>query len=562
MNLNRKFSKACSLLVIFQLILNTEIAFATTNDTDPMNINANALTPLGVNCDSTCSLLMKNSGHLVGIQTSDWTTDDDQYCANHGSVTNVAVGPASGSSCTAPAFYCATASLSSACNVPMSSSDVSCTQANQNLLHCKLKNSQAESYCQSYVQTKDANKYNYAALAVDGAVVISCAAACVAEEFPGGQLASAACTILDVGATVTEMVATSKLQSSDVMKTVSYAAASVGFLSGAASGVKTGAKAFANVANKLAGVETVKSTSKIKNGMACLTAVLYTALLIIRGVNIGNVESTHSSSCSSLQTLISNASSSSSNSPDITYSSSTPTSTPGAGVNSLGSGTSSNTPLTSSTGGSGGGSGSGAGGGTPVWTACSSGSGLCLNPEAATAGDTAPVAKAGADSKLSSLANKIQPQLAQQAATGASGSQMVSGLLGSPGADSGFGKLLGKFADEVKKNPEDFSAMFPSGAIFKGMGRGFAKTEKEPDADPFGSFNTAPNPTAGTGELSFSKQKALVASSDGDDIYHAGWPGTLFDITTTRLRKALDRVEQLEWDTPLNRALNGLARKK
>jgi hypothetical protein len=59
-------------------------------------------------------------------------------------------------------------------------------------------------------------------------------------------------------------------------------------------------------------------------------------------------------------------------------------------------------------------------------------------------------------------------------------------------------------------------------------------------------------------ELGFTKTTPTYVSQEGD-IWHSGWNGSIFQIVTGKLNKSRDRIEQLEWQTPLNRALSGLS---
>ncbi|MGK5085470.1 hypothetical protein WDW37_19455, partial [Bdellovibrionota bacterium FG-1] len=60
-------------------------------------------------------------------------------------------------------------------------------------------------------------------------------------------------------------------------------------------------------------------------------------------------------------------------------------------------------------------------------------------------------------------------------------------------------------------------------------------------------------------EINFAAvKKVSVTGPESDDIWHEGFGGTIFQIVSTKLVKNQDRIENLEWDTPLNRALVGL----
>jgi hypothetical protein len=59
----------------------------------------------------------------------------------------------------------------------------------------------------------------------------------------------------------------------------------------------------------------------------------------------------------------------------------------------------------------------------------------------------------------------------------------------------------------------------------------------------------------GAEELTFEKP-AATADSDAD-IFHSGWNGTIFQLVTNTLNRTRDRVEKLDYVSPLNRALAG-----
>lgn len=63
-------------------------------------------------------------------------------------------------------------------------------------------------------------------------------------------------------------------------------------------------------------------------------------------------------------------------------------------------------------------------------------------------------------------------------------------------------------------------------------------------------------------ELVFEKSVPAtrnLASLSGDDIWHSEWKGSIFEIVSHKLDNTRDRVEKMDWITPLNRALMGLS---
>jgi hypothetical protein len=86
-------------------------------------------------------------------------------------------------------------------------------------------------------------------------------------------------------------------------------------------------------------------------------------------------------------------------------------------------------------------------------------------------------------------------------------------------------------------------------------------TANRPMATDFTFGMRAPAGTTSS-EAVFEKMKRDVAPEADGDIWHEGYGGSIFQIVSVKLSKARDRVDQLEWETPLNRALTGLPSKK
>lgn len=72
----------------------------------------------------------------------------------------------------------------------------------------------------------------------------------------------------------------------------------------------------------------------------------------------------------------------------------------------------------------------------------------------------------------------------------------------------------------------------------------------------FGGLGTAAGPSPQK-EMGFEKKAEVAIPSDGD-IWHSNWNGTIFQLVSNKLVKTNERIDKLEWETPLNRALNGL----
>ena len=95
-----------------------------------------------------------------------------------------------------------------------------------------------------------------------------------------------------------------------------------------------------------------------------------------------------------------------------------------------------------------------------------------------------------------------------------------------------------------------------------GGGRGASLSSAAKPASPFGFGMKGPGLTGGPAEATFEKMKKAPELQEGGDIFHEGYAGSIFDIVSVKLTKTHDRIDELEWDTPLNRALAGLPAKK
>jgi hypothetical protein len=189
----------------------------------------------------------------------------------------------------------------------------------------------------------------------------------------------------------------------------------------------------------------------------------------------------------------------------------------------------------------------------------------------ATAGDVfAPLLKS-ISSNPQNIPNDLQraagiglSELASRLGSGQSLSQIAAGTAGGEA-------LASKFA-QIDKDLKAGNIKFKNGAsLIASAGGGYARAGGAPvkaaHANPFGMFGGMKGPSVDGGavpsETTFEKAKRALASSDASgDIWHEGYGGTIFQIVSHKLDGARDRVEQLEWDTPLNRALTGLPARK
>lgn len=153
--------------------------------------------------------------------------------------------------------------------------------------------------------------------------------------------------------------------------------------------------------------------------------------------------------------------------------------------------------------------------------------------------------------------------LAKGIASGQGLGSLLGGLDGLGGISSQIDQLqkdaeAGK--DKILKDGKPMSmGSYTSGG---GGGKGAAPAAKP---NPFGMLGMKGPGFGGDApkETTFDKAKRELASSDANgDIWHEGFGGSIFQIVSQKLDKTRERVEQLEWDTPLNRALLGLPARK
>jgi hypothetical protein len=167
--------------------------------------------------------------------------------------------------------------------------------------------------------------------------------------------------------------------------------------------------------------------------------------------------------------------------------------------------------------------------------------------------------------------DKIPEALKNQ--TGMSMGDIAAALEGGASPSQILGKMdgmPGDFAEHVK----DYEKMAQAGelsmtstnlatasAIMKGAGGGGGQTSAQ-KTSLFGSlFGSKGGLSAGPTDTAFEKKKQVLEEAREGDIFHEEWQGSIFQIVSNKLVKTRDRVENSEWVTPLNRALNGLSNK-
>ena len=145
--------------------------------------------------------------------------------------------------------------------------------------------------------------------------------------------------------------------------------------------------------------------------------------------------------------------------------------------------------------------------------------------------------------------------LGKRLTNGESPSQILSSIPGLQNHAAAFNQMDKMVQKELAKNG---SALAASYSAPKGAGAAKKNTDF---SSLFSSTDKPIAAGAGGQALEFGKMQAAPKLSEGGDIWHEGYTGTLFDITSQRIDKSRTGVDQLEWSSPMNRALLGLPQK-
>jgi hypothetical protein len=101
---------------------------------------------------------------------------------------------------------------------------------------------------------------------------------------------------------------------------------------------------------------------------------------------------------------------------------------------------------------------------------------------------------------------------------------------------------------QLKLKGDDSGTVMMSGG---GGGGGSSSGPRRPAG--FGAM--AATGSTKTAQVSFNPQPAPKVDND---IWHSNWTGSIFQIISTKLDHTRNRIHELEWSSPLNRALAGL----
>ncbi len=130
----------------------------------------------------------------------------------------------------------------------------------------------------------------------------------------------------------------------------------------------------------------------------------------------------------------------------------------------------------------------------------------------------------------------------------------VSSVLGGvPGMSSNFKQAIQQLEADLELNKELAMSDLPKNAY---QSVGAKKTTTATDENML--WNTDEAGVASTGDaLQFNR----TVASDENDIFHSNFKGSIFDIVSKRIGANRNNVEQLNYHSPMNRALTGAKRK-
>jgi hypothetical protein len=409
----------------------------------------------------------------------------------------------------------------------------------------KLVNDQWPVYgqhCSAIELYKTAHKGDTFAVIAYGIAAAACTAACAAEWTGYGTAAArAACTTAGFAATATDIAWSIKIKGiTEKAQESHYWGLQSGFVGGMGAGV--------------AATSHVNGTGDVVP--TCVAAGMLAAATAIRGVNLKKMGGYADKECSTLKTFISPVAVA-----DTTGGSPGDANQPGR-----------RNPAGDGSGGTG---RHGSGGGTGTRQepfSAEQRKALRDFPGApqfaqAIAGDTfEPVFKniGGKDKAADALkqaAGLGLDELAGRLASGESLSQIASSSPALAPASSALAR--------IERDVREGNLSLKSGGALGGTYTPIAA--KKPGGagagnNPFAMFGGMRAPVGGPGdapkETSFEKAKRELSNDSDGDIWHEGFGGTIFQIVSQKLDRARERVDQLEWESPLNRALTGLPARK
>lgn len=435
----------------------------------------------------------------------------DPYCDNICSalIENGKVKGLSGPTwTTADDAACAAMSSGASPSPSPSSSPGSDTAAITTSIQCQYHSGQVAQQCMAYEADSQGGKGEKILMALDIATAGTCWAACFNLAAPAMQQI---CSYAGMAAGAADVLESMAMKSSAVGKAINVALGGAGIAGGF----------MAMKGAKVAGVK-----------MACAEAALMTVMAGMRMKSSQGAKDSKQKACNAIKSLSSNANVVGGANPLVATSGNT-------GATQVSDTSATNAPLTD---------------GFATGVTCaknglgSGGCGMSGDQMAATDGgnlESTGIAKAVAP--LAPNPDEILRQLDSGASPGAAMGGALGGLPNSASV-SALATAAGDHAAEI--------GVPKSGAVESaGGGGGASKTEEFHMSFGAGAAAGSAEP-----ELKFSAPAPEVGESG--DIWHAGSPNSIFEIITQKIQKSKDRVEKLEWQTPLNRALAGLPKSK
>jgi hypothetical protein len=448
-------------------------------------------------CDNVCSQLVDTTdAKAMGITGADsWTSSDDAWCAAN----------------------------------PVASTPITSATAATSENRCQYHNTQVLTYCIAYEKTQSAQGMEMPLLLLDVAGAAICGTACAGVTIPGaGGALFAACRIDSTAASAFDIYDALVLQSSDpVSRALTGVMGAAGVANLASGFMDANQNGDTNLKDFFTG-----ATGDHDKRNACITAGILAVASGLRAFDMSHQQQSKESACTDVKNLLSN-------SPVIGYV--TPTTNPAtavAGGSSL--------------------SGSGA---VRIGTAITGQSSSKLAQQLACAaangsgqcGFSSPVQTSAATDGGLLSSSGIGQLAAQQIGSN------IPTISGSPDAGSmikaamngASGDIETKIADVAKAAQQEGQKLSKDVGSYGG-GAGTAQAPKTP---AFGGFNFD---SPATGEKKAEVQFDRTPASASGDIWHADYKGSIFQIVSSKIVESKPRVDNLDWTTPLNRALMGL----
>ena len=481
-------------------------------------------------CDAVCGQIVDSkSDKLLGLNGTDgWTAQDAQTCSQYAS-TLPGTGPAP-----------------SPLPVPLPSPWPSTTQM-QN--QCNWEPGQVGQQCLAYEASGSAGGFDKLLVPLDMATAGLCWGACLTPP-PYQHPLEVTCNIAGIASSAAEIIDVFVDKSSAVGKAIDGALGAAG-IAGGIMGIKDlgAAAASASAANAAkaanGGIADAGAGSSYTNAgnaentangkakkMACAEAVLMTVEAVLRMKNMNSADSTRQTACNQVQALASSSSTIGSGG------------TPGGAMSgSTGTIQSASAPYAPNAGLS-----NGKGYANPLQCAQvgmgTQPGGCGLSSQQLSAADATglntqlgpAVASQGIDT--SGLMNRL--------ASGEDPGQVMGSAFSGPGADA--------LANLAKVTSEHAAELGAAGGAAPTAATGGGSAPAKASAFNFGLGDLGVASPAQTDQSFAPKAKAPLPEGD---IWHTGYPGTIFEIVTQKIDANRDRVDNLDWSTPLNRALAG-----